>query len=159
MTKAYKEEIRALYALGCRNIQFDDPTFAFFCADSTIAGMNAAGVDWEKLLDTYIGVYNDILRERPSDLTVGLHTCRGNYKVGFCREHHGGACRVLACLGCCDVRVFITAKEGTTASPRNYSAPSMWIAITYVILLLHEAGAKLLSSWSTTRRGLVAWSP
>ncbi|KIP11392.1 hypothetical protein PHLGIDRAFT_516333 [Phlebiopsis gigantea 11061_1 CR5-6] len=80
LTKAYKEEIRALYALGCRSIQFDDPTFAFLCADSTIEGMKAAGMEWEKLFDTYISVYNDILRERPSDLTVGLHTCRGNYK-------------------------------------------------------------------------------
>lgn len=78
---AYREELRALYAAGCRNIQFDDPTFAFFCADSTIEGMKKAGVDWEKLYDTYIRVYNDILKGRPADMTVGLHTCRGNYKV------------------------------------------------------------------------------
>ena len=81
--QAYQKELQALYALGCRNIQFDDPTFAFFCADSTIEGMGKAGVDWEKLLDTYIKVYNDILRNRPVDLTIGLHTCRGNYKACF----------------------------------------------------------------------------
>ena len=80
---AYRAEIADLYAAGCRNIQFDDPTFAFFCADSTIEGMEKAGVDWEKLLDTYIKVYNDILRNRPVDLTIGLHTCRGNYKACF----------------------------------------------------------------------------
>lgn len=43
--------------------------------------MQKAGVDWENLLDTYIKVYNDVLRDRPADLTIGLHTCRGNYKV------------------------------------------------------------------------------
>ena len=81
LNQAYREELRALYAAGCRNIQFDDPTFAFFCAESTIEGMKKAGVDSEKLFDLYIRVYNDILKDRPADLTVGLHTCRGNYKV------------------------------------------------------------------------------
>ena len=83
LAQAYREELRALYELGCRSIQFDDPTFAFFCADSTIEGMQKGGVDWEKLLDTYIKVYNDILRNLPADLTIGLHTCRGNFKVCF----------------------------------------------------------------------------
>lgn len=81
LVHAYREEFRALYAEGCRNIQFDDPTFAFFCVDSTIEGMEKAGVDSEKLFDTYINVYNAILKDRPADLTVGVHTCRGNYKV------------------------------------------------------------------------------
>lgn len=80
LVHAYREEFRALYAEGCRNIQFDDPTFAFFCVDSTIEGMEKAGVDSEKLFDTYINVYNAILKDRPADLTVGVHTCRGNYK-------------------------------------------------------------------------------
>ena len=65
-------------------MQFDDPTFAFFCADSTIDGMEQAGVDSEKLFDQYIRVYNAILANRPSDFTFGLHTCRGNYRVSRC---------------------------------------------------------------------------
>lgn len=85
LTQAYREELAELYYLGCRNVQFDDPTFAFFCADSTIEGMDKAGVDSEKLFARYIKLYNDILAQRPSDFTVGLHTCRGNYKVGL---HH-----------------------------------------------------------------------
>ncbi len=82
LAQAYVEELKELYYFGCRNIQFDDPTFAFFCADSTIEGMEEAGVDSEKLFDTYIKLYNDILKNRPAELTIGLHTCRGNYKVG-----------------------------------------------------------------------------
>ncbi|CCM05208.1 uncharacterized protein FIBRA_07417 [Fibroporia radiculosa] len=80
LIQAYREEIDELYRLGCRHIQFDDPTFCFFCAESMISGMVQAGVDHEALLSTYIGVYNDILKDRPGDLTVGLHTCRGNFK-------------------------------------------------------------------------------
>ncbi|PCH33715.1 UROD/MetE-like protein [Wolfiporia cocos MD-104 SS10] len=80
LIRAYREEIEELYELGCRNVQFDDPTFAFFCAESMIAGMEQAGVDHEALLNMYISVYNDILQGRPEDLLVGLHTCRGNYR-------------------------------------------------------------------------------
>lgn len=83
LIQAYREEFKALYALGCRNIQFDDPTFAFSCAESTIEGMRKAGVDPDALLNMYIGVYNGILKDRPADLTIGIHTCRGNYKVCF----------------------------------------------------------------------------
>ncbi|KZT06018.1 UROD/MetE-like protein [Laetiporus sulphureus 93-53] len=80
LIKAYREEIDELYQLGCRHIQFDDPTFSFFCAESMIDGMREAGVNHEALLSMYIDVYNDILKDRPADLTVGVHTCRGNYK-------------------------------------------------------------------------------
>lgn len=78
---AYQEEIKELYALGCRNIQFDDPLLAYFCAESMIEGMVEKGIDHEALLDTYIKAYNDCLKGRPSDMTVGLHLCRGNFKV------------------------------------------------------------------------------
>ena len=81
LVQAYREELIELYYLGCRHVQFDDPTFAFFCADSTIEGMEKAGVDSEKLFNRYVRVYNEILAHRPSDFTVGLHTCRGNYRV------------------------------------------------------------------------------
>ncbi|KAI0348550.1 UROD/MetE-like protein [Trametopsis cervina] len=85
LIQAFREEIRALYSLGCRFIQFDDPTFAFYCAESTVTGMKEAGVDSEKLLDQYIKLFNAILEDRPADLTVALHTCRGNYKgIHFC---------------------------------------------------------------------------
>ncbi|TFY65151.1 hypothetical protein EVJ58_g2145 [Rhodofomes roseus] len=80
LIKAYREEIDELYQLGCRNIQFDDPTFAFFCAESMITGLEQAGIDHEGLLDMYIEIYNRILAGRPGDLTVGIHTCRGNFK-------------------------------------------------------------------------------
>lgn len=46
-----------------------------------ISGMEERGVDHEALLDKYIDVYNDCLKGRPSDMNVGLHLCRGNFKV------------------------------------------------------------------------------
>jgi len=80
---AYQQEIAELYSLGCRNLQFDDPLLAYFCAESMLNGMKEAGVDSEVLLDLYIKVYNDILQGRPEGMTVGLHLCRGNFKDGL----------------------------------------------------------------------------
>jgi len=82
IAKAYREEFAELYSLGCRNIQFDDPLLAYFCAEKMIQGMKEEGVDSERLLQLYIDVYNDCLRERPADFNVGVHLCRGNFKGG-----------------------------------------------------------------------------
>lgn len=96
---AYRQEIRELYALGCRtwwksrvfpplhsnplpgHIQIDDPTFCYFCDEDMITGMERSGVDHEALLDTYIRAINLVTHGRPNDLTISLHMCRGNYKV------------------------------------------------------------------------------
>ncbi|KAJ3483609.1 hypothetical protein NLI96_g6196 [Meripilus lineatus] len=80
---AYQQEIKALYDAGCRNIQFDDPLLAYFCAESMITGMVERGIDHEALLDTYIRAYNNCLKGRPADMNVGLHLCRGNFKNGM----------------------------------------------------------------------------
>ena len=78
---AYQDEIKDLYAAGCRHIQIDDPLLAYFCAESMIKGMEEQGIDHEALLDTYIKAYNDCLKARPDDMVVALHLCRGNFKV------------------------------------------------------------------------------
>ncbi|EMD41171.1 hypothetical protein CERSUDRAFT_80798 [Gelatoporia subvermispora B] len=80
---AYQAEIKELYEAGCRNIQFDDPLLAYFCAEPMLEGMEEVGVDHKALLDTYIKAYNSLLEGRPADMTVGLHLCRGNFKDGM----------------------------------------------------------------------------
>jgi len=47
-----------------------------------LEGMRNEGVDSEAVLDLYIKVYNGILKDRPADMTMGLHLCRGNFKDG-----------------------------------------------------------------------------
>ncbi|KAF8532457.1 UROD/MetE-like protein [Gautieria morchelliformis] len=82
IAKAYREELAELYSVGCRNIQFDDPMLAYFCAESMLDGMEKDGIDHEALLDLYISTYNSCLKEKPADMTAGVHLCRGNFKDG-----------------------------------------------------------------------------
>ncbi|KAJ3553272.1 hypothetical protein NM688_g3706 [Phlebia brevispora] len=79
---AYRQEIKELYDVGCRNIQFDDPLLTYFCAESMISGMEKREIDHKALLDLYIEVYNDCIKEHPADMTIGLHLCRSNFKDG-----------------------------------------------------------------------------
>ncbi|GAA6016773.1 hypothetical protein JCM10207_003247 [Rhodosporidiobolus poonsookiae] len=83
IAKAYREELAELYQAGCRNVQFDDPILAYFCATSMLEGMKEEGIDPAKVLDQYIQLYNDCVRDAPADMVIGLHLCRGNFKDGM----------------------------------------------------------------------------
>ncbi|GAA5898648.1 cobalamin-independent methionine synthase II family protein [Sporobolomyces salmoneus] len=83
IAKAYREELADLYSAGCRNVQFDDPLLAYFCSEDMLEGMKAEGVESEPLLDAYIKLYNDCVRDVPEDMVIGLHLCRGNFKDGL----------------------------------------------------------------------------
>ncbi|TFK56986.1 UROD/MetE-like protein [Heliocybe sulcata] len=93
LAKAYQEEIQDLYDLGCRNIQFDDATFCFFCDERMVSGMKAVGDDYDTLLDTYVRAINAAVRGRNADMTVGVHMCRGNFTGGL-HYAEGGYTRI-----------------------------------------------------------------
>ncbi|KIW91772.1 uncharacterized protein Z519_07742 [Cladophialophora bantiana CBS 173.52] len=82
---AYQAELKALYAAGMRNLQIDDPTFAYFCDEKFVHGwhddpMNKKTVD--EVIDEYIALVNDCIKQLPADVHVGLHLCRGNFMSG-----------------------------------------------------------------------------
>lgn len=74
----YRAEIQALYAAGGRYLQIDEVAQTLLCDQRLRDAVRARGDDPEKLIDLYIGLINRIVRDRPKDLTVGVHMCRGN---------------------------------------------------------------------------------
>ncbi|OAA50684.1 Methionine synthase, vitamin-B12 independent [Metarhizium rileyi] len=79
LAKAYRQEIKTLYDAGLRNLQIDDPTLAYFCSDEMTESLKAEGVDPDDLFDLYLKAHNDCITDRPLDMHVGLHVCRGNF--------------------------------------------------------------------------------
>ncbi|KZO97852.1 UROD/MetE-like protein [Calocera viscosa TUFC12733] len=75
---AYRRELAALYAAGCRNVQIDAPLLAAFCSEHMRAALRRDGYDPDERLDWYLGWFNVCLGERPGDMVVGVHLCRGN---------------------------------------------------------------------------------
>lgn len=81
---AYQKTIRHFYDLGCRYLQIDDTTWAFL-----ISKLNATKDDpkehakYTQLAEDAVTVINIALKDRPKDLTLTTHICRGNFKSTF----------------------------------------------------------------------------
>jgi 5-methyltetrahydropteroyltriglutamate--homocysteine methyltransferase len=74
----YRAEIQALYAVGGRYLQIDEVAQTLLCDQRLRDAVRARGDDPEKLIELYISLINRIVRDRPKDLTIGVHMCRGN---------------------------------------------------------------------------------
>lgn len=77
LAKAYRQEFKTLYDEGLRNLQIDDPTLAYFCSDDMLSGLRQDGEDTDAMFEMYLKAHNDCIAERPEDMHVGLHVCRG----------------------------------------------------------------------------------
>jgi methionine synthase II (cobalamin-independent) len=83
LADAYASEVRGLYELGCRYLQFDDTSLAYLNDPSQRAELASRGDDAEHLHETYIRNINRALRDRPAGLTVTTHMCRGNFRSSW----------------------------------------------------------------------------
>jgi 5-methyltetrahydropteroyltriglutamate--homocysteine methyltransferase len=77
---AYRKAIRHLYDAGCRYLQLDDVGFAYLCDAKVRENFRKNGDDPATLAPVYARAINDALSERPADLAVTMHTCRGNFR-------------------------------------------------------------------------------
>ena len=80
LTRAYRAEIAGLYERGCRYLQIDDVSFAHLCDPKIRDGMRGRGDEPDKLLQLYCGLINAVISDRPDDLVVTTHICRGNFR-------------------------------------------------------------------------------
>ncbi len=77
---AYRDEVDALYAAGCRYLQLDDVSFAYLCDPHFRDQMAARGDDPDKLVLRHRDAMNKVIGDRPADLLVTTHMCRGNFR-------------------------------------------------------------------------------
>ena len=80
LTTAYRDEIRALCQAGCTYLQIDDTTVAMMCDPKVREQVTKLGDDPARLPGLYAEQVNAALRDVPRDVTVAIHTCRGNFK-------------------------------------------------------------------------------
>ena len=83
---AYRVAIGHLAAAGCRYLQLDDITFAYLCDPKIQANCRANGDDPEALPKIYADTINAALVDKPADMRVTIHTCRGNFKSAWVAE-------------------------------------------------------------------------
>jgi 5-methyltetrahydropteroyltriglutamate--homocysteine methyltransferase len=79
----YRQQIAGLATLGCTYLQLDDTSLSFL-NDPKRRAMLGDGAETQHL--RYIELFNDSVADRPSDMAICTHTCRGNYKSGWMAE-------------------------------------------------------------------------
>jgi len=82
--QAYREAFKTFYEAGARYLQIDDVY---------IAGLSSPGIPFndgqysrDYLIDLALRVVNGVLEDKPEDLHVTTHLCRGNYKSDWAFE-------------------------------------------------------------------------
>jgi 5-methyltetrahydropteroyltriglutamate--homocysteine methyltransferase len=98
---AYRVAIRHLADAGCRYLQLDDITFAYLCDPKIQQNCRDNGDDPTTLPQRYAQVINAALADRPADMVVTIHTCRGNFKSAWVAE--GGYDPVVEAMFSTDV--------------------------------------------------------
>ena len=83
LAHVYIEELFALDRLGCTYLQIDDTMFATLADPEYRKKINPLAGAQDKLHMTYIRLLNDALAEKPSSMSVCVHTCRGNHRSAW----------------------------------------------------------------------------
>ena len=77
---AYRKAVQKFHDAGCRYLQMDDIFFAYLCDPKHRADKEAAGLDPDWLIDRYAWMMREAIKDRPEDMVIGMHMCRGNFR-------------------------------------------------------------------------------
>ena len=83
---AYRAELKSLGDAGCRYVQMDDTNLAYLCDTKMREGARSRGDDPDELPRRYARLINAAIKDRPADMRVCVHLCRGNYKSAWAAE-------------------------------------------------------------------------
>jgi 5-methyltetrahydropteroyltriglutamate--homocysteine methyltransferase len=81
--QAYAKAVRAFADAGCRYLQLDEVFIAMLCDEKYRAQMRERGDDPDRLGPLYGDLINAAMSGIPSDMTITMHLCRGNYKSTY----------------------------------------------------------------------------
>jgi 5-methyltetrahydropteroyltriglutamate--homocysteine methyltransferase len=81
--QAYRKTVRAFADAGCRYLQLDEVNFAYLCDPKLRAQVANRGDDPDTLPAIYAGMINAAMSDIPSDMTIAMHLCRGNFQSTF----------------------------------------------------------------------------
>ncbi len=80
LAATYKKAIQAFYDAGCRYLQLDDTSWAYLCSEEQKEQLRAKGLNPDYLIKMYLQTLNKAVADRPADLKITMHICRGNFR-------------------------------------------------------------------------------
>jgi len=86
LAKAYRKAVKAFYDAGCRYLQMDDTVWAYLCSKAELEKARALHEGVDKLPEIYARVINYAIAEKPADMVITTHVCRGNFRSTWIAE-------------------------------------------------------------------------
>lgn len=86
IARTYRKAVEAFYAAGCRYLQMDDIFFAYLCDPKHRADKEAQGLDPDWLIGRYAWMMHEAIKDRPDDMVIAMHMCRGNFRSTHAAE-------------------------------------------------------------------------
>jgi 5-methyltetrahydropteroyltriglutamate--homocysteine methyltransferase len=83
LAAAYRAAIRAFYDAGCRYLQLDDTAWAMVCDPNERTQSKERGDNPDTLPKRYAALTNAALAQKPADMAITMHSCRGNFRSTF----------------------------------------------------------------------------
>ncbi len=80
ISATYAKAVQAFYDAGCRYLQMDDIFFAYLCDPDQREQKRSEGLDPDWLISQYAKMMHDAIVDRPADMTIAMHLCRGNFR-------------------------------------------------------------------------------
>jgi 5-methyltetrahydropteroyltriglutamate--homocysteine methyltransferase len=86
LARTYATAVKAFYDAGCRYLQMDDIFFAYLCDPKHREAKKKLGQDPDWLVDRYAWMMHEAIKDKPADMWIGMHMCRGNFKNTYAAE-------------------------------------------------------------------------
>ena len=131
---------------GCRYLQLDDTVWAYLCSEKEKQGVRERGEDPEALPGIYRDMIQHAIKDRPDDMTVTTHVCRGNFRSTWISE--GGYEPVAEILlGSTDYDGYFLEYDTDRAGGFE------------PLRFLPRGDKRVVSDWSPPRRGISRTGP
>lgn len=80
IASAYQAAIKDLYAHGCRYLQIDDTSWTYMIDENFLKRVASLGYKKEEVLEWFRLVSTKALENKPADMVIANHFCKGNFK-------------------------------------------------------------------------------
>jgi 5-methyltetrahydropteroyltriglutamate--homocysteine methyltransferase len=82
----YRDAISAFYAAGCRYLQIDEVRLVMMADPVHRKPLIDAGDDPDETIKIYADMLRRITKDKPADMTLTMHNCKGNFKSQWLGE-------------------------------------------------------------------------
>ncbi len=86
LARTYAKAVQKFYEAGCRYLQMDDIYFAYLGDEKQRAMKREEGYDPDWLIQKYAETMHEAIKDRPKDMLIGMHMCRGNFRSTWAAE-------------------------------------------------------------------------